>query len=99
MTRSGLDQFILERERITRVPRCRVSVIEHFGSTAAVDLAAKPIIDITAVLTDHNVAEACLLPLGVIGDTSVREQPGSCHWHYCISRSDADLSCHLHLAT
>ncbi len=93
------DQFILERERISRVLRRRVSVIEHIGSTAVADLAAKPIIDIMAEVADGCTAKDCLQPLEEIGYTSVREQPGICHWHYCISKSGADLSFHLHLVT
>lgn len=46
------DQFEAERQRLERVLSENTARIEHIGSTSVEGLCAKPIIDITAVVTD-----------------------------------------------
>lgn len=93
------DHYAREHGRISHTLGRRVSVIEHIGSTAVRDLAAKPIIDIMAGVADSTAAEDCLQPLAEIGYTGVTAQPGIPGWHYCIARLGSDLSFHLHLVT
>lgn len=48
------DQFEVERRRLERVLTEYTARIEHIGSTSVEGLSAKPIVDITAVVTDVN---------------------------------------------
>ena len=48
------DQFESEQQRLDNVLNEYTARIEHIGSTAVEGLSAKPIIDITAVVTDLN---------------------------------------------
>jgi GrpB-like predicted nucleotidyltransferase (UPF0157 family) len=62
------DAFDRERRRIS--PPFGVSLerpIEHIGSTAVVNLAAKPIIDMLAVVTDIDMAAPTLPALRELG--------------------------------
>lgn len=56
-------QFIEERDRLWQLLPRRFTAIEHIGSTAVPQLAAKPIIDILAGVTTLREADALLDPL------------------------------------
>lgn len=61
------DLFAQERAAIVQACGCRVSAVHHIGSTAVPGLAAKPIIDIRAVLQEPEDGVLCIKPLGRLG--------------------------------
>ncbi len=56
-------QYAAERDRLLGLLPGRFTAIEHIGSTAVARLAAKPIIDILAGVSDISEADALLAPL------------------------------------
>ena len=61
--------FERERDRILAVVGQRVQIIEHIGSTAVPNLAAKPTIDIGIGLRNLGDARLCIPPLEELGYT------------------------------
>lgn len=61
------DLFALERAAIVQACGCHVSAVHHIGSTAVPGLAAKPIIDILAVLREREDGVLCIVPLTRLG--------------------------------
>ena len=62
-----------EKGRILDVIGRRIAAIEHIGSTAVPELAAKPIIDIMIAVRRLADADECIEPLQDIGYEYVRE--------------------------
>lgn len=62
-----------EKGRILDVIGRRIAAIEHIGSTAVPELAAKPIIDIMIAVRRLADADKCIEPLQDIGYEYVRE--------------------------
>lgn len=60
-------RFERERERVAAALGDLVERIEHVGSTAVPGLAAKPVIDLDAVLRDPGGWERCVEPLAAAG--------------------------------
>lgn len=60
-------RFERERERVAAALGDLVERIEHVGSTAVPGLAAKPVIDLDAVLHDPGGWEPCVEPLAAAG--------------------------------
>ena len=56
-------QFVAERNRLLDLLPGHFIAIEHIGSTAVPELAAKPIIDILAGVSTLNEADSLLAPL------------------------------------
>lgn len=59
--------FISEQAQILGVMGDKNAIIEHIGSTAVPNLAAKPIIDMMIGVKDLITADACIKPLETIG--------------------------------
>jgi GrpB-like predicted nucleotidyltransferase (UPF0157 family) len=75
-----------------------VGPVEHIGSTAVPGLAAKPIIDMLARVTDHRAAAACRAAMARIGWTHAPEPADEQlrRWSYCFPDA-ARRSHHLHV--
>jgi GrpB-like predicted nucleotidyltransferase (UPF0157 family) len=57
-------QFGQEREHLLAcLPRELIGRIEHFGSTAVPNLAAKPVIDILVEVTDLDATRMTIVPI------------------------------------
>jgi GrpB-like predicted nucleotidyltransferase (UPF0157 family) len=56
-----------ERERLDRAIGDRVEAFAHVGSTAVAGLAAKPTIDVAALVADAGRATDCIAPLTALG--------------------------------
>lgn len=61
------ERFERERERVAAALGDAVERIEHVGSTAVPGLAAKPVLDLDAVLRDPDGWERCVEPLDAAG--------------------------------
>lgn len=57
------DSYVAEHARVRDPLGERVRRIDHIGSTAVPDLAAKPVIDVRVVTEDMATARACKDPL------------------------------------
>ncbi|MGH9225212.1 MAG: GrpB family protein [Acidimicrobiales bacterium] len=91
--------FELERERLERVLRGGLALgIEHIGSTAIPGMAAKPIIDMLAVVLDIDDVRHAVGPLGDLGWVSAPEPGNEKHRvrSFCTP-SIANRTHHLHL--
>ncbi len=62
-----MKMFAEEKERILEALNGMGVEVEHVGSTSVPGLAAKPIIDIIAVVPDCAAAEESIGPLGLLG--------------------------------
>lgn len=60
------DIYEDEKQKILRVIANKIIAIEHIGSTAVPNLAAKPIIDIMVGVKDFAIAKKCIEPLKTI---------------------------------
>ncbi len=69
------DQFIAEARAIGQALRPLEPRIEHFGSTAVPNLAAKPIIDILIILGDVSVWPQLVTPLASLDYIYWAENP------------------------
>ena len=87
-----------EKKQILEAVRNKILAIEHIGSTAVLDLGAKPIIDIMAGVHGQIEADQCLTPLKKIGYTDVTPEPGNSEWFYCLGKWPHSAGYHLHLA-
>ena len=67
-------QYEKEVERLESIADDRLSGYEHIGSTAIDDLAAKPVIDLLAVVDDLSDARATLVP--VLENHGYEHRPG-----------------------
>src|SRR4051812_48347910 len=90
------SRFRIESDELQRVlaPWLAGSV-EHIGSTAVPGLAAKPVIDIMAGVSDLNVSRPAIEALAVLGYCYFPYRPDLEHW-FC-KPSPAFRTHHLHL--
>lgn len=84
-----------ERTRIVSLIGAYLEEIHHVGSTSIPGLAAKPIIDIFAIVSDIRVVEHCVKPLESLDYAYLREHgiPGR---HYFRKPSDTRFHQHTH---
>jgi GrpB-like predicted nucleotidyltransferase (UPF0157 family) len=92
---SWATQFEAERERLAHVLSEYTTRIEHIGSTAVEGLCAKPIVDITAVVTDVDGLWGDLDKLGVGFGYRLSHIPTD--WLFLQRTNDSDDSFNLHL--
>ena len=92
------EQFVAERERLLRLlPKCFLA-IEHIGSTAVPNLAAKPIIDILGGVRSLAEADALLEPLVAEGYATSRAFNATLSDRRWLMRhSEGRRTHHLHL--
>jgi GrpB-like predicted nucleotidyltransferase (UPF0157 family) len=88
-------QFRREAGRIRAVLGPRVVRLEHVGSTAVPELAAKPIIDILLVVPDSGDEPAYVPDLEAAGYRLVIREP-DWHQHRCFKGPDTDVNLHVH---
>lgn len=75
-----------EKKHILAVAGHKIIDVEHIGSTAVVNLGAKPIVDIMAGVEGISDADEVLLLLRSIGYKDVKQQLGDSEWYYCLSK-------------
>jgi GrpB-like predicted nucleotidyltransferase (UPF0157 family) len=92
--------FAEEAARLRNVIGEFVAAIEHVGSTSVCGIAAKPILDIAAAVSDKASGEKCVAPLENIGYEYrgengiegrfyfVKGKPRTHHLHILLSGSD-----------
>lgn len=94
-------QFVAERDRLLALsPQlpARLIDIQHIGSTAVPDLAAKPVIDMLAGVESIAAAEALLAPLCANGYTTSAEFNASLSDRKWLMRwAEGRRTHHLHL--
>ena len=87
-----------EKSRVNSVLGSNLVALEHIGSTAVVNLGAKPIVDIMAAMRDRAAADGALPALAGIGYCDVTAQGDHPEWFYCLGKSlDERIFFHLHL--
>lgn len=96
-------EYELEIDRLESIAGDRLHDYEHIGSTAIEGLAAKPVIDLLAVVDDLSAARESLVPLleehgyehrpgGVQGRLFVAKGPRSNRTHYLsLTEQDSDF--------
>lgn len=89
------NQFKSERQRLTTVLNEYTARIEHIGSTAVEGLRAKPIIDITAVVTDLNGLWGDIDKLSAGFGYELSHIPSN--WLFLQRTEDSGQSYNLHL--
>lgn len=87
--------FAAERERIAAAIGSYVLAIEHVGSTAVPNLAAKPILDIAIGVAALDIVPACVGPLEGLG-YEYKGENGLPERHY-FTRGVPLRTHHLHL--
>ncbi len=83
-----------EAERIRSLLGGQVLRLEHIGSTAVPGLAAKPVIDVLAVLADPADEPAYVPPLERAGYRLVIREP-DWHQHRMFKGPDTDVNLHV----
>jgi GrpB-like predicted nucleotidyltransferase (UPF0157 family) len=98
--------FAEEKMRLQNAIGENVIAVEHIGSTSICGIAAKPVLDIAAAVSDKASGEKCVAPLEKIGYEYrgeygiaerfyfVKGEPRTHHLHILLSESDA-LKNHL----
>jgi GrpB-like predicted nucleotidyltransferase (UPF0157 family) len=87
------ERFRVERDRVATALGDLEVTIEHSGSTAVPNMAAKPIIDVLVGLADFADAPQTIAPLEAIGYASYGElRPG-----WMFFRTDNPHDRHLHV--
>jgi GrpB-like predicted nucleotidyltransferase (UPF0157 family) len=71
------DQFVTEAFAIKKALRPLELRLDHFGSTAIPNLAAKPVIDIFLILDEVSVWPQLIVPLSSLGYSYWAENPRS----------------------
>jgi len=61
------ELFKLEKEKIKSIFGNEAMAIEHIGSTAVSELAAKPVIDIAVLVASHKSVDKYIKPLSELG--------------------------------
>lgn len=89
------DQFEAERRQLDRVLSEYTARIEHIGSTSVEGLSGKPIIDITAVVTDVNGLWGNLDKLSAGFGYQLSHIPTD--WLFLLRTGDSGDSYNLHL--
>jgi GrpB-like predicted nucleotidyltransferase (UPF0157 family) len=87
-------RFQREAGRVRRALGCRALRIEHVGSTAVPDLAAKPIVDALLVVADSAGEPAYVPPLTAAG-YMLRIREPDWHEHRLFKGPDTDLNLHV----
>ena len=92
------EQFAAERDRLLDFLSGRFAAIEHIGSTAVPQLAAKPIIDILAGVGSLTEADALLEPLCAHGyETSAEFNATLSDRRWLMRHASGRRTHHLHL--
>lgn len=88
------DLFRRESDRIRATLEERALRIEHVGSTAVPELAAKPIIDILLVVADSSDEDAYVAPLEAAGYVLRIREP-DWHEHRVLKGPDTNVNLHV----
>jgi GrpB-like predicted nucleotidyltransferase (UPF0157 family) len=88
------DKFQRHAALIARALGPKALCIEHVGSTSVPGLAAKPVIDIVAVVEDSSDEEAYLTPLLAAGYVLRVREPD---WHQHRMLRTPELDVHVHI--
>ena len=89
-------RYEAERERIVAAIGNFIDDIQHIGSTAVPDLAAKPVIDILVIVPSLAQVESCVAPLQNLGYEYKGENgiPGR---HFFVKKEQGLRAFHLHM--
>ena len=88
--------FQTERARLQQALGADALDIQHIGSTAVPDLAAKPILDLGVAVAADSVVSGCIPRLTALGYT-YREYRGPGEGHFFDQGTEQQLTHYLHL--
>jgi GrpB-like predicted nucleotidyltransferase (UPF0157 family) len=91
-------EYEAERDTLLQLFPTTFSAIEHVGSTAVIGMAAKPIIDILAVVPSMDVADKVMIRLtecGYLFSAEFNAQLGDSRW--LMKHANGRRTHHLHL--
>jgi GrpB-like predicted nucleotidyltransferase (UPF0157 family) len=95
-TPAWIDHFQIERDRLRQALGADALDIQHIGSTAIPELAAKPILDLAIAVASETMVAACVPRLAALGYT-YRGYRGSAQGHFFDQGSEACLTHYLHM--
>lgn len=91
-------QFAAEADRVRRALGTMVVAIEHVGSTAVPGLAGKPVLDIAMAVESDADADACIVPMQVLGYAYRGPYGDDPRRRYYVRDDDAGVrKVHVHL--
>jgi GrpB-like predicted nucleotidyltransferase (UPF0157 family) len=91
-------EYEAERDRLRQLFPTTFSAIEHVGSTAVTGMAAKPVIDILAVVSSMDIADKVMAQLtghGYLFSADFNAQLGDSRW--LMKHANGRRTHHLHL--
>ncbi len=89
-------RYEAERERIVAAIGNFIDDIQHIGSTAVPDLAAKPVIDILVIVPSLAQVESCVAPLQNLG-YEYKGENGIPDRHFFVKKEQGLRAFHLHM--
>jgi len=88
--------FEEERVRLQNAVGEFVEAVEHVGSTSVCGIAAKPVLDIAAAISDKTMGERCVAPIKNLGYI-YRGENGIAGRFYFVKGAPESRTHHLHL--
>ena|SRR5579872_5938727 len=85
-----------ERKRIVAAIGDFIEYIQHVGSTAVPELAAKPVIDMLVIVPSLTQVESCVPPLQNLGYEYLGEH-GITDRHFFVKKEQGLRAFHLHM--